>query len=125
MNMKIEGAVSIILYQLSAWTNRRELMNGNSSGLSVNLFSATRKFIKLAPPNLFGGIHWRRLFDFSAQAGHRTFNLIVSPSGCRFRLRQRSTSNVSGFSSVTKANDRVVLFVIGAEKLSETCCSSQ
>src|SRR6185369_8896095 len=125
MNMKIEGAVAIIFYQLPAWTNRRELMNGNSNGLSVNLLSPTRKLIKLAPSNFFGGIHWRRLFDFSAQAGHRSFNLIFSPAGGCFWLRQRSTSNVAGFSSVTKANDRVVLFGIGAEKLSETCCSSQ
>src|ERR1043165_9343338 len=125
MNLKVKCAVAIIFYQLSAWTNRGKLMNANSNGLSVNLLSATRKFIKLAPPNLFGGVHWRRLFDISAQTGHRTFNLIFSPSGCCFRLRQRSTSNVAGFSSVTKANDRVVLFVIGAEKLSQTCCSSQ
>src|ERR1041385_7497107 len=125
MDMKIEGAVAIIFYQLPAWTNRRELMNANSNGLSVNLLSATREFIKLAPSNLFGGVHWRRLINISAQTGHRTFKLIFSPSGCCFRLRQRSTSNVAGFRSVTKANDRVVLFVIGAEKLSQTCCSSQ
>src|SRR5215470_17348179 len=123
MDMKIEGAVAVIFYQVPAWTNRRELMNANSNGLSVNLLSATRKLIKLAPSNLFGGIHWRRLVDFSAQSGHRTFNLIFSPSCC-FRLRQRSTGNVAGFRSVTKANDRVVLFVIGAEKLSETRCAA-
>src|SRR5215470_13979606 len=110
MDMKIEGAVAVIFYQLPARTNRRELMNANSNGLSVNFLSATRKFIKLAPSNLFGGIHWRRLVDISAQTGHRTFNPVFGPSGCCFRLRQRSPRNVAGFSSVTKANDRVVLF---------------
>src|SRR5262250_434593 len=120
MDLKIEGAAAIVFYQLPAWTNRRELMNANSNGLSLNLLSTTRKFIKLAPANLFGGIQWWRLVDFSAQTAHRTFNLIFSPSGCCFRLRQRSTGNVAGFRSVTKANYRVVFFVIGAEKLSET-----
>jgi len=65
--VKVEGAVEVVLDELTSRSDCGELVNANTHGLSFDALTAARKFVEFLPVNFLGRIHRRYLVDVTTK----------------------------------------------------------